>query len=389
MRHRLLTLIGIILVAFFVAVGVVQAFAKTSQVLTTSNLPGSALFSDTFNIDGDLSKWDVYGGAPIVSSGWLTLTAAEVQSKTRFSSGILKGVIRSSNWKPQNEFTDSSVGLERWDGQYGNCHYGVVFKANGYLGLLRSKPDVNNDCANQSAGIPGRLPADPYYQDYIAIPNWSAITTIGTVNFTLTWSKAVTLEVSNQPMTMTSLVYTDTSLAIPPHDIPLDIRLYSHWITESLSLDHIDLYGTYNVYLPIVMLQITKTISITASAYPFQNTGITVTGGNLLEFSANGTWNCGSGQTGPNGNNGILDSSFPVPNANLCALVGVIGDNTPDPGDGFLIGSANQITATQSGVLYLGSNDNLGNCKLATPSPNVGSCYQDNQGSVSVSISVK
>lgn len=62
----------------------------------------------------------------------------------------------------------------------------MVFKANGHLGLLRSKPNAENRCAGQSAGIPGRDdPDDPYYQDYLAIPNWSAITAAGIMTFTL------------------------------------------------------------------------------------------------------------------------------------------------------------------------------------------------------------
>jgi hypothetical protein len=61
----------------------------------------------------------------------------------------------------------------------------------------------------------------------------------------------------------------------------------------------------------------------------------------------------------------------------------MIGDHpTPTADCCFFIGSANQITATQNGMLYLGSNDSLGKCDWINP----GSCYNDNLGSVSVWI---
>ena len=78
--------------------------------------------------------------------------------QNKFSSGILRGVIQSSDWKSQDiTTTDSSIDLELWEGVEGKCHYGVVFVTNGHLGLLRSKPDANNDCANQSATQNGTL----------------------------------------------------------------------------------------------------------------------------------------------------------------------------------------------------------------------------------------
>lgn len=386
--HRFLLIALTNILALLAVFSITQALAQTPGA-TLSTTSGPILFSDTF--DGntlDPTKWVTETGAPIVGNGWLTLTAASIRNQTNFSFGILRGVIQSSDWKPQDvsttTTTDSSFGLEIWEGADGMCHYGVVFIAGGQLGLLRSKPDENNICANQSVSIPNRLPSDPYYQDYLAIPNWNTITMASRVIFTLTWSHGVTLEVSNGQDT--GQVYTDTSLAIP--NVPLNIRLNSKFITETFGIDYIQLGAEYGVYLPMVIRQappITQNLSVLASAYPFQSTGITVTAGDQLEFSANvsDTWNCGFGETGPNGNEGVKDSNSPVPNANLCALVGVIGVDTPNAGDGFFIGSSNQITATQSGTLYLGSNDNLGNC-FGTP----GSCYQDNQGAISVWISV-
>ncbi|MCS7283336.1 MAG: hypothetical protein RMK65_09015 [Anaerolineae bacterium] len=204
----------------------------------------SMLFSDEF--DGsklDLTKWDVYRGVPVVSGGWLTLSGAEVQSKPKFSGGILQGVIQSSDWKMQSEFTDSSFGFEIWEGADGKCHYGVVFKASGQLGLLRSQPNAENKCAGQSAGIPGRNPDDPLHQDFFAIPNWNTMIGAGAVAFTLTWSTDVTLEVSGG--LSSGRVYVDSSPALPT--VPLKIRLYAHTfisptLTETYMLDFVRLY---------------------------------------------------------------------------------------------------------------------------------------------------
>ena len=221
----------------------------TTSLMLTPQAP--VLFSDEFDGNGlDLSRWEVYTGTPTVSGGWLTLPGAEIQSKREFVCGTLQGVIQSSDWKPHDEFTDSSFGFEIWEGADGKCHHGVVFKANGHLGLLRSKPDAENKCKGQSEGIPGRDADDPYYQDYLAIPNWNAIAATGTVTFTLTWSKSVTLEVSDGQSN--GQVYTDTSPAIPT--VPLKIRLYAT-PTETYNIDYIRLYACHVVYLPIILHQ--------------------------------------------------------------------------------------------------------------------------------------
>lgn len=226
-----------------------------TSLIFTAQAP--ILFNDKF--DGTklvTSTWDVFTGTPSVSGGWLTLPGAEIQSKPTFSCGILQGVIQSSDWKAQNDFTDSSFGFEIWEGPNGVCHHGVVFKANGHLGLLRSEPVTNSSCISQSVGIPGHQPNDPKYQDFLAIPNWNMITATGTVAFTLTWSKSVTLEASGGQSN--GQVYTDTSLAIPT--VPLKIRLYAHTFTETgisetFKLDYIRLYGCNVVYLPTILHQ--------------------------------------------------------------------------------------------------------------------------------------
>jgi hypothetical protein len=227
-----------------------DAVAQTTTSLMLSTQP-TLVFSDEFGSNElDLSKWDVYTGIPTVSGGWLTLPGAEIQSKREFICGTLQGVIRSTDWKPHDEFTDSSFGLEIWKGTDGTCHHGVVFKANGHLGLLRSELVTNSTCVSQSVGIPGHQPNDPKYQDFLAIPNWNAITATGTVTFTLTWSKSVTLEVSGGQSS--GQVYTDTSDAIPT--VSLKIRLYAT-PTETYQIDYVRFYACHVVYLPVILRQ--------------------------------------------------------------------------------------------------------------------------------------
>jgi hypothetical protein len=142
------------------------------------------------------------------------------------------------------------------------------------------------------------------------------------------------------------------------------------------------------LFLPLVQKNYPPTpilTTVSATDYPFQSTGISVTAGDQLEFAASGTWYCGLGWTGPDGNPDIKEPNSPVPSAGLCALVGMIGDvPTPTVNCCFLVGSVNQITATQSGMLYLGTNDHLGPCDGLNP----GSCYNDNRRDVSAWITV-
>jgi len=204
--------------------------APTPQVslpLVASECP-LALFSDEFDGNAlDLTKWDVFRGSPTVSNGRLTLYGAEVQSKAVFQCGVLQGAIQSSDWKPQNQFTDSSFGFEIWTGANGKCHYGVVFKANGHLGVLRSQPDANNNCS-----------ASPEYQDYTWISNWDAVRAGGTVYFILTWSSnRVTLYVSDGGPNSGQASYTGQALP----NVPLKIRLYAD-TGETYSIDYTRLY---------------------------------------------------------------------------------------------------------------------------------------------------
>jgi hypothetical protein len=105
----------------------------------------------------------------------------------------------------------------------------------------------------------------------------------------------------------------------------------------------------------------------------FLRTGQTVT------VSATGTWNVGSGSTGPDGDPAGTCAGCPVP-AGLGALIGRTASGSP-----FLVGSRESFVADRDGALFLGSNDNaVGTCN-GFP----GSCYDDNQGSLRVTLTVE
>jgi len=142
-------------------------------------------------------------------------------------SRILQGAIQSSDWKSQNQCTDSSFGFEIWTGANGQCHYGATFKANGHLGVLSPQPDANNNCFG-----------DPQHQAYPLISNWDAVRATGTVYFILMWSPSrVTLYVNDGGPNSGQASYT--GLAVPT--VPLKIRLYAD-TGETYSIDYTRLY---------------------------------------------------------------------------------------------------------------------------------------------------
>jgi hypothetical protein len=216
------------------------AFTPKPHSFLTGDRCSPVLFNDEF--DGnelDQSEWDVIKGNPVVNGGWLTLSDVDIQSKPVFRGGILQGVIQSSDWKPQHQFTDSSFGFEIWTGNNGQCHYGIIFKASGHLAILRSQPDPNGNCFG-----------DPIYQAYPAVSNWDAIRAGGIVSFTLSWcSDNVALEVSGNGQ---EGQVSYTGQAVPT--VPLRIRLYAQ-PSETYKIDYIRLCACYAVYLPIIMRQ--------------------------------------------------------------------------------------------------------------------------------------
>lgn len=171
-------------------------------------------FNGNFNKNMFLDKWMVTRGDPKINGGFLTLADADIQSKDMFIGGVLQGVIFSSNWKPQNEFTDSSFGFETWAGQNKQCHCGILFKANGHLAVLRSQSDVADKCIG-----------DPQYQAYPPIPNWDVIRAYTAVSFSLTWrTDEVILQVSGNGQT-SQVSYSGR--AIP--NLPLHLRFYAQY----------------------------------------------------------------------------------------------------------------------------------------------------------------
>lgn len=108
------------------------------------------------------------------------------------------------------------------------------------------------------------------------------------------------------------------------------------------------------------------------------STGIQIQRGADVGFFASGQWDMGLGLSGPDGL-GSSCSACTV-HAPVGALIGRIGRG----GSPFLIGSRTTILATESGTLFLGSNDNLGNC-----GGDPGSCYDDNRGSMQVCVEIR
>ena len=105
-------------------------------------------------------------------------------------------------------------------------------------------------------------------------------------------------------------------------------------------------------------------------------TEIQLQAGDVITITAKGEWDDGLGSVGPDGGSGSC-AGCPV-NAPRGALIGRIGEQ----GTPFVVGAHATIRATASGTLFLGINDNAeGQC--AGP---VGSCYDDNQGSLCVHV---
>jgi hypothetical protein len=193
---------------------------------------GACLDDEFDGSEINLSKWDVFKGNPTVSAGELMLsgenTRAEIQSKKEFLYGVLQMVMTSSSWKPQAQVTDSSFGLEHFKGANGQCHYAVLFMANGHLGLLRSEPVEDDNCFG-----------DPKYQAFIPISNWDAVRANATVIVTLTWApNSVMLHVSDGNTNSGDASYP--GIAEPATS--LKIRLNAD-VNENFSIDYGRLIG--------------------------------------------------------------------------------------------------------------------------------------------------
>lgn len=92
-------------------------------------------------------------------------------------------------------------------------------------------------------------------------------------------------------------------------------------------------------------------------------TGIRVREGNTVAFTPSGQWSVGVGPVGPAGKEDwcecvIAERAGSGFRGFLGALIGRIGQS----GQPFLIGAGRTIKASESGVLFLGANDNMGPC---------------------------
>jgi hypothetical protein len=126
-------------------------------------------------------------------------------------------------------------------------------------------------------------------------------------------------------------------------------------------------------------------IGVSADQY-WYDTGIRVEQGDWLELTAEGKWWSGISETGPDGDKGGLFGigrpscgSCPVVGGNLGELVGKVEGDFP-----FRIGRCQTEEMQTDGAFLLAMNENTGPCK----DNREGSCYDDNNGSLQVTIIV-
>jgi hypothetical protein len=107
---------------------------------------------------------------------------------------------------------------------------------------------------------------------------------------------------------------------------------------------------------------------IVSGKSPWTPTGITVRRGEPLTISASGEIKIGgpANPTATPGGASATDAANPLPAAPTAALIGRIGNGRP-----FLIGNQTRISAPESGLLFLGTND---------------SYVQDNEGQFEVEV---
>ncbi|MGH8380285.1 hypothetical protein [Pseudomonas sp.] len=126
-----------------------------------------------------------------------------------------------------------------------------------------------------------------------------------------------------------------------------------------------------NVLYPITL--------IVQAKEAWQASGLTVTGRQITQISAQGSWtaNPATGMVGPAGNPGYkAPARYTLPGAPEAALIGKIGSNAP-----FLVGAGAQAPAGQSGPLQLCINDDLDGV--------YGVGLRDNIGTLQVSLQTK
>ena len=142
-------------VAACVAAGSAADIRAQSLVLARDDFAGPPV---------DAHQWQVTKPQVTIVSGRLHVDGGEAYSRQMSKRGRLQFVLTSTMLRPASEFTDSSFGFERWTGVNGACHYGVTFKPNGVLAVLRPAPDAGGNCSG-----------DPAFQAYPQVSNWEAI----------------------------------------------------------------------------------------------------------------------------------------------------------------------------------------------------------------------
>ena len=127
-------------------------------------------------------------------------------------------------------------------------------------------------------------------------------------------------------------------------------------------------------------------IQVPANVY-WYNTNIEVKKYDKLKINASGKWFSGIGVngTGPDGEGGFFGigksacGECPIVQGNLGELIGKINNIV------FRIGKLINYEVSQDGILMLSMNENTGLCDKKT----IGSCYNDNIGSLDVEIEIK
>ena len=124
---------------------------------------------------------------------------------------------------------------------------------------------------------------------------------------------------------------------------------------------------------------------VSAATYPFANTNVTLEKDDAVQIIVQGAdayWNCGKGNTSPEGIFGDNWEKTVVPSANQCELIGYLREGVP-----FRVGAYEEFRATESGALYLGANDGpISDCLTDFPG---GTCFEDNSGTLAVKIIVR
>jgi hypothetical protein len=130
----------------------------------------------------DCDRWTVIKGQPRIADGCLILassngSATDIQSTETYGAGTLDIAIRSEHWRAQDRFTDSSFGLEIWEGRNGRCHSGIVMNGNGHLAVMRAKPEPTGICQG-----------DPDFQVYKRLSDWDRLRLQKSLQLTIEWS---------------------------------------------------------------------------------------------------------------------------------------------------------------------------------------------------------